>query len=214
LYKYSLIHPAPFVTRPRAFVVFSIKTEKRGKMSELLDRARSVLVIIDVQEKLFPAVCERERVLGKLELLIAAAGVFGIPVMLTEQYPSGLGPTLGEIRGLLPEVRPLEKIDFSCVSSPGFCERLSGFGRNQIVLAGIETHICVVQTALELDSRGERVFVAADASSSRRPIDHEFGLRRMDRAGITLMTAESVVYEWLRRAGTEEFKRLRARLKD
>lgn len=183
-------------------------------MSELLDRARSVLVVIDVQEKLFPAICERERVLGRLELLIAAAGVFEIPVVLTEQYPAGLGPTVGEIRDLLPEVRPLEKIDFSCVSSPGFCERLYELGRNQIVLAGIETHICVAQTALELDFQGERVFVAADATSSRRPIDHEVGLRRMGRAGITLTTAESVVYEWLRRAGTEEFKRLRTRLRD
>ena len=156
MYKYSLIHPAPFVTRPRAFVVFSIKTEKRGKMSELLDRARSVLVIIDVQEKLFPAVCERS---GCWEAGAADRGgrrvrdpghAHRAVSLRARSYPR-------EIRGLLPEVRPLEKIDFSCVSSPGFCERLSGFGRNQIVLAGIETHICVVQTALELDSRGEGV---------------------------------------------------------
>lgn len=183
-------------------------------MSELLDRGRSVLVVIDVQEKLFPAVFDHERVLRKIDLLIAAANTFEIPVVLTEQYPAGLGPTIGEIRDLLPGTRALEKTHFSCVSSPGFSEHIYGLGRNQIVLAGIETHVCVAQTALELDFQGESVFLAADATSSRRPMDFEIGLRRLGRSGITVTTAESVVYEWLRRAGTEEFRRLRTRLKE
>jgi len=180
---------------------------------ELLDRNRSVLVLIDIQERLFPHVHEHERVLARVELLLAAAGLMRIPLLLTEQYPKGLGSTVEEIRKILPDLQPFEKMDFSCVPARGFKERLDSIHRDQILLAGIETHVCVAQTALDLASQGESVYVVADATSSRRPLDAQVALDRLRQGGLTLVTAEAVVFEWLRRAGTEEFKALQPKLK-
>jgi nicotinamidase-related amidase len=182
-------------------------------MSKLLDRNRSVLVVIDVQERLYPSIYEHERMLSRIDLLLAAASVMQVPVVLTEQYPKGLGRTIEEIRKALPDLKPLEKMDFSCVPAAGFMETLSALHRDQIVLTGIEAHICVTQTALDLASRGENVFVCTDAVSSRRPLDVKFSLKRLSQNGLTLVTAESVVFEWLRRAGTDEFKALQPKLK-
>lgn len=181
--------------------------------AELLNRHRSALVIIDVQEKLFPHVHEPERLLARLDLLIAAARIMGIPLIITEQYPKGLGPTIEPVRRLIPDVRALTKMEFSCVPAPGFKEALASLGRDQIVLAGIEAHICVAQTALDLAGEGQRVFVAADATSSRRPVDAQIAWQRMGKGGVTLSTSEAVVFEWLRRAGTDEFKSLQSKVK-
>ena len=182
--------------------------------SELLDRTRSALVLVDFQERLFPHVHEHERVLARIDLLIHGAILMQVPVLVTEQYPRGLGRTIEAIRQLLPDVRPLEKTDFSCVSAAGFMEALSATGRDQVVLAGIEAHICVAQTALDLSARGENVFLVADATASRRPLDAQTAMLRMERSGLTVTTAESVVFEWLRRAGTDEFKALQPKLKE
>jgi nicotinamidase-related amidase len=181
--------------------------------AELLDRDRTVLVLIDVQERLFPTIHENQRMLERIDLLLSAAKLLGVPLLLTEQYPKGLGNTLEAVRRMLPEVQPLAKTGFSCVSAPGFKERLSSLRRDQILLAGIETHVCVAQTALELASGGENVFVAADATSSRRLSDAQIALRRLDRCGLAITTAEAAVFEWLRRAGTEEFKSLQPKIK-
>ncbi len=180
---------------------------------ELLDRNRSALVIIDVQEKLFPHVHDPQRLLARIDLLISAAKLLGVPLLVTEQYPKGLGSTIAEIRQALPEFNPLPKNDFSCVPAPGFKERLAALHRDQLVVAGIEAHICVAQTALDLASHGEKVIVVADGVSSRRPLDAEIALRRLEQSGLTLSTAEAVVFEWLRRAGTDEFKAIQPKLK-
>jgi nicotinamidase-related amidase len=180
---------------------------------ELLSRERSILVVIDVQERLFPSIHQRERMLARIDLLLFAAKLMGIPVLFTEQYPKGLGPTIEEVRRALPDFQPLTKVEFSCVPAPGFRERLSSLGRDQIVLAGIETHVCVAQTALDLASDGLAVFVAADATGSRRELDAKIAQRRLGRSGVVVTTAEAVVFEWLRRAGTEEFKALQPKLK-
>jgi nicotinamidase-related amidase len=179
----------------------------------MLDRKRSALVLIDFQERLFPNVYEHSRVLARIDLLLSASSLLEIPLLVTEQYPKGLGGTIEEIRKALPEMQPLTKMDFSCVAAPGFKERLSSLQRDQIVLTGIETHICVAQTALDLAAQGENVFVVADATSSRRPYDAQIALQRMAQNGLTIMTAESVVFEWLRCAGTDEFKALQPKLK-
>jgi nicotinamidase-related amidase len=180
---------------------------------ELLDRKRSALVIIDVQEKLFPSIHDHARLLTRIDLLISAAALMKVPLLVTEQYPKGLGKTIEELRRVIPVFQPLAKVDFSCVPAPGFKERLSSLQRDQVVLAGIETHVCVAQTALDLASAGENVFVAADATGSRRPLDAQVALQRLDRNGITITSAESIVFEWLRRAGTEEFKAIQPKLK-
>jgi nicotinamidase-related amidase len=180
---------------------------------DLLDRNRSVLVLIDFQEKLFPHVYEHLQVLARVDLLLFAAKLMKIPMLLTEQYPKGLGSTIEEIRKELPASQPLVKMNFSCFTEPGFKERLASFHRDQILLTGIETHICVAQTALDLAGKGENVFVIADATSSRRPLDAQTSLKRMEQGGVTVTTTEAVVFEWLRCAGTEEFKAIQPKLK-
>jgi nicotinamidase-related amidase len=180
---------------------------------DLLDRKRSALVLIDFQERLFPHVYDHTRLLSRIDLLLFAANLMGIPLLLTEQYPKGLGGTIEEIRRVLPEAQPLAKMDFSCVPAPGFKEQLASLHRDQVILTGIETHVCVAQTALDLAAHGQRVFVVADATSSRRPLDAQIALQRMDRSGLTITTAEAVVFEWLRCAGTEEFKAIQPKLK-
>ncbi|NLT65400.1 MAG: isochorismatase family protein [Acidobacteria bacterium] len=181
--------------------------------AELLDRDRSVVVVIDIQERLFPHVHEHERMLARVDMILSAATLMRIPVVLTEQYPRGLGSTIEEIRRSIPGIQPLTKMDFSCVPAPGFEEKLSSLNRDQVLLTGIETHVCVAQTALDLASTGRNVAVVADATSSRRPLDAQVALQRMDRSGLTVTTAEAVVFEWLRTAGTEEFKALQPKLK-
>ncbi len=182
--------------------------------TELLDRARSVLVVVDVQERLMPAIHEAPRLLRRIELLAKAARALGVPAILTEQYPQGLGPTVAAVKAALPDgVEPVVKIDFSCAGVPAFAARLAAAGREQLVLAGVEAHVCVAQTALEFVATGKRVFLVADATGSRRPEDRAVALRRIERAGVTVTTAEAVVFEWLRRAGTAEFKALQPLLK-
>jgi nicotinamidase-related amidase len=180
---------------------------------EVLDRNRSVLLLIDVQERLFPHVYEHQRMLTRVDLLLTAAKLMQVPLLLTEQYPKGLGNTIDEIRQAVPEVDPLVKMDFSCVPATGFKEKLSSLHRDQIVLAGIETHVCVAQTALDLASQGESVFIVADATASRRPLDAQTALQRLNQSGVAVITAEAVVFEWLRRAGTEEFRTIQPKLK-
>jgi nicotinamidase-related amidase len=181
--------------------------------SEMLEKDRSTLLVIDVQDRLFPHIHERQSMLVRIDLLISAAKLMNIPVLATEQYPKGLGKTIAEISRVIPDVQPLEKVDFSCLPAPGFKDRLASLQRRQVILTGIETHVCVTQTALDLIAHGEEVFVVADATGSRRALDAETALRRLDHAGAVIMTAESVVFEWLRRAGTDVFKALQPNLK-
>ncbi len=180
---------------------------------QLLEKDRSALLLVDVQERLFPHIHDCQNMLVRIELLLSAASLLNIPVIATEQYPRGLGKTIEEIRRTIPSLQPLEKIDFSCLSAPGFKDRLAALQRDQVIVIGIETHICVAQTALDLIDCGAGVYVVADATGSRRPLDAETALRRLARSGAVVTTAESVVFEWLRRAGTEAFKALQPKLK-
>jgi nicotinamidase-related amidase len=181
---------------------------------ELLSSRQSVLVAVDFQEKLLPHISGREQLLRKSSLLIRSAGILGIPVIFTEQYPKGLGATIPPVSGLVQEFKPVEKTCFSCVGEPEFVRRLESLGRSQVVVIGVETHVCVAQTAVELAGRGFSVFVAADACGSRRAPDAELGLRRMESAGVAITGAEAVVFEWVRKAGTGDFKRLQAIVKE
>src|SRR5512145_1709450 len=131
--------------------------------SELLDKNRSVLGLIDFQERLVPNVHDYQSMLARIDLLLFAAGLLHVPVLLTEQYPKGLGGTIELIRKAVPQVHPLEKMTFSCLAASDFKEWLVSFRRDQIILAGIETHICLAQTALDLAAQGANVFVVADA---------------------------------------------------
>jgi nicotinamidase-related amidase len=163
----------------------------------------SALLIIDVQEKLLPAIPDAPRLLLNLTFLLDAARIIGVPTLATEQYPKGLGPTHAAIAERLPADRPA-KVAFSCGGVPEIVAGLSG--RTAVLLAGIEAHVCVLQTALDLIGHGRRVFVAADAVASRDPFDREIALRRLERAGAVVTTAETAAFEWLGTAAAPGFK--------
>lgn len=170
---------------------------------ERLDRRLSQLLVIDVQEKLLPAIPDRERLVAECVLLVRGAAVWGVPAVMTEQYPRGLGPTIPTLRELVPSV--LEKMAMSaaeCLNWPAAADS----ERPQVVVAGIESHVCVLQTVVDLMAGGYQVFVAVDAVASRFARDGEVALERMARAGATLTTAEAVLFEWAEAAGSAEFK--------
>ncbi len=174
---------------------------------ELLDREASILLVVDMQEKLLPFIPEAEGLIRRCRKLINAAKLFSVPVCSTEQYPKGLGyttPELKELLGPLPE-----KQRFSCAET--LRERMREYresGRDQFVLCGIESHVCVLQTAFDLMSAGFRVYVVADSVASRGKIDYEIALRRMSDAGATLVTHESVMFEWCVSSGDPNFKQI------
>ena len=180
-----------------------------------LDPDHSAVVVIDLQEKLLPAIEARERILERTRLLLRAADVLELPVVLTSQYASGLGPVVAPIRELT-SAEPADKTSFGCFDSPEFCRALDlgASGRTTLVVAGIETHICVAQTVLAALERGLDVHIMADATGSRSPDDRAIGLRRMERAGAVVSSVEMAVYECLRASDTKAFKALLPHLKE
>ncbi len=162
------------------------------------------LLVIDVQEKLVPKIHHADALVRNLAFLIDGAKLLGLPVQATEQYPKGLGPTLPELAAKLPE-RP-DKVAFSCCAIPSVIENLHRGARPKVVLAGIETHVCVLQTALDLLAHDFRVYVPVDAVGSRSPLDHDMALRRLEREGAVLTTAETCIFEWTGGADHPQFK--------
>jgi len=177
----------------------------------LLERAQSTLLLIDVQEKLTPLVMQSSAVIERCRWLMELAGELSVPQLISEQYPKGLGATITVLQSLVPEDAIIEKIQFSSWAEKGMQERLQFINNKQIILMGIETHVCVLQTAIDLLNAGFEVFVVVDAVSSRYEIDHKYGLKRMKQEGVQLVTAEMVFFEWLKQAGTPEFKVLSKR---
>jgi nicotinamidase-related amidase len=171
----------------------------------LLDSKRSALLVIDVQEKLLPAVHDHAAIAAGVAWLVRVAQRLDVPVAATEQYPRGLGALVPSVRELLPEGSIGTKNHFSCVAA-GCLPGLPGADRAQVVLVGIEAHVCVLQTALELAEEGRGVYVVADAVGSRRPCDRDVALARMRDEGVRIVTREMVVFEWLKEAGTPLFK--------
>jgi len=172
-----------------------------------LDPRRAVVVVIDLQQKLLPAIAERERILGNSLLLIRLAEVLGLPLLITTQYRKGLGEVVPEVTRAAPAVAPLDKVAFGCFGSAEFEERVAALpGRDQLVVAGVESHICVAQTVLGALARGYAVHVAADAVGSRTAENREIGLRRMEKAGAVISSAEMAIYELLGRSDAAAFK--------
>ena len=173
-------------------------------------RAQSVcLLMVDIQEKLLSVIAQKEAVLKNSIRLLSAARELSVPLIVTEQYPSGIGPTVPELAELLPEgTEPLSKMAFSCRGASGFDEAVGETGREMMVIFGLETHICVLTTAMDLLARGMKVVVAADACGSRTPESHELALSAARSCGALVVPAETVVYQMLGVAGTPEFKAL------
>jgi nicotinamidase-related amidase len=176
---------------------------------ELLRRDRTVLAVIDMQERLLNAFApdRRDDVVRSTLIALDAATILGVPVIVSEQYPKGLGPTIPEIRDRLGDrFTPVEKLVFSCGRSPEFRAALDTTGRKDVLLTGVESHVCVLQTAVDLIEDGYGVYVAADAVRSRRDLDWQRALSLLERAGAVVGTTEMFVFQLLERAGTDEFK--------
>jgi nicotinamidase-related amidase len=173
------------------------------------------LIVVDMQEKLLPPIWEKERLVRNVQLLIRLAGILKIPALVTTQYAKGLGNTVPEIGSMLPDAPPLDKMTFSCFGSDVFCsllKRLPG-QRTTVLLCGMETHICVMQTALGALREGYLVHVASDAVSSRAELNWKIGLDRMRSAGAILSSTEMMIYELLRSSGAPAFRELLPYLK-
>jgi nicotinamidase-related amidase len=177
--------------------------------ASLCDPIQCQLLIIDIQERLAAAMVPetRDAVLKNTSLLLQGASLLRVPVVRTEQYPQGLGPTEKVLLEHSPEqAKGFEKTSFSCCGTEGFCETGLDPERKQVVVAGMETHVCVLQTAIELQQRGLQVFVVADAVCSRSDANRSNALERMSKQGIVITNTESVLFEWLRDAGHEHFR--------
>ena len=174
-------------------------------MSGKLDPQRTALVVVDVQEGFRKAIPEFDRIAKATATLIEGASIIGVPIVATEQYPKGLGETVPEVAEHLPEgIEPLEKVCFAASDAEGF----DLGGRDQVLVCGIETHVCVNQTVLDLLDSGVEVQVAQDAVGSRFDQNKRVGLHKMERAGAVTTTVETALFELLGKAGTDEFKRV------
>jgi nicotinamidase-related amidase len=174
----------------------------------LLRRDQAVLVLVDVQERLHAEMAGRDDVASKLVKLAEAARVLSLPVIVTEHAVKSFGPTIEPVRTALASYAPLHKMVFSCFGSEEFRARLESLGRRQVVVAGYETHVCVCQTALDAREAGYQVHLVRDASSSRTAADGAVGVEKMAGAGILPASTETVIFELLQRAGTDEFRAL------
>lgn len=172
------------------------------------------LVVVDIQEKLLPPIFEKERLLRNSQLLIRLANILSLPVIATTQYAKGLGQIVPEIASLLPQSDSLDKLEFGCFGNGEFCSRVARLsGRNTLLLCGMETHICVLQTAMGALNQGHIVHVAADAVSSRAELNWKLGLEQMRDAGAVISSTEMMIYELLGKSGSPEFKEMLKYLK-
>jgi isochorismate hydrolase len=177
----------------------------------LADPRYSQLIVIDVQTRLAQVMSDRKSLLKNCETLLTAANILSIPVTITEQYPNGLGNTEPSLAKAFPaDANPVEKTCFSCCNAADFTATLSNSGKQQLILCGIESHVCVLQTAMDLLEKKYQVFVVADAVDSRSKGNKKIALDRMQQAGAIITTAESVLFEWLKDAKHEQFKTVSA----
>ncbi len=172
----------------------------------MLKKEDTVLLVVDVQGKLAQLMYEKDKLFTNLQNLIKGIKILDIPIIWMEQYPKGLGPTIPEVADLLPDMEPIDKISFSCCGESRFMTRLNALNRNQVLICGIETHVCIHQTTIDLVKLGYEVQVVADAVSSRTLENKTIGLSKMASAGAMVTSVEMLLFELLRVAGTEEFK--------
>lgn len=189
---------------------------QRVSKNDLCDASVGQLVIIDIQQRLAGAMAEepRLRVIRNAGILIQAAALLDIPLLVTEQYPKGLGATEEGVAWHFPKnLSVMEKTCFACSGSDAFRDTLNANERHQVILTGMETHVCVLQTAMELNRSGYTVFVVEDGVCARRELHHHNALGRMRDAGVIVTNTESVLFEWLRDAGHKHFKQVSALIK-
>ena len=173
-----------------------------------LDKEKALLVVVDIQERLAVAMKKRKKVEANTSILIKAAEIMDIPVIVTEQYPKGLGHTTDHVKEALSKPEPIEKITFSCCGEDSFTKAVKDSGKTHVILCGMETHVCVWQTCLGLLDSGYIVHLASDATSSRSKDNYLAGVGLMRDAGAVISSTETICFQLLVRAGTEEFKKV------
>jgi len=183
-----------------------------SRSPELMAPQDTILLVVDVQQKLMPLIPGGTRIVWNLRRLLDGAEATGLRVLATEQYPQGLGPTVPELAGRLGTIP--SKMTFSCGGCEPFVSQLEALAVSKVMVAGIECHVCVQQTVLDLLAAGYRVYVPVDAVGSRYAIDYETGLRRMETSGATLTTTESALFEWCQESGTPTFKKISALVRE
>jgi nicotinamidase-related amidase len=169
---------------------------------------KSLLLVVDIQDKLVSAVEHPEQLLANCRWLLEIASHLKIPVLATEQYPQGIGHTAAGLRDLIPAEAVLEKTHFSCMSEPDCSAAINARNLDQVVIIGIEAHVCVLQSALQLRQQARDVYVVADCISSRNPQDKALAVERMRQAGIHIVSREMVAFEWMSKAGTDSFRHI------
>jgi len=179
----------------------------------LLDKNNCVLVIVDIQERLATVMKQKDSVVNNCLHLIELSKMSGIPVVVTEQYPKGLGRTVEEISKALPTYHPIEKITFSCCEEPTFLHEIKQLNKKTIILTGMETHVCVLQTCVGLLGKGFHIHLVKDAVCSRAKENWKTGIEFMHDAGAVITCTETVLFQLLKVAGTEEFKAISKRIK-
>jgi nicotinamidase-related amidase len=167
---------------------------------------RTAALIIDIQERLFPFIFENENLTKNVSKLIGGLKIIGIPIFVTEQYTKGLGPTIEPVATTLGNLPRIEKMSFSCCDESRVMEGIAVSGRENIIIAGIESHVCILQTVIDLIRNGYHPVVVEDCVSSRNVNDKQMAIARMRREGAVITTVESILFELLRYSGTEQFK--------
>ncbi|MEI7897172.1 MAG: hydrolase [bacterium] len=171
-----------------------------------IQKEKAVLVVIDIQERLFPAIHGHELLATKVPVLIEGMKVLGVPVIATEQYVKGLGPTIPEIAAKIEGIERFEKSSFSCCDDPRFMMELASSGKDYVIVTGIESHVCVLQTVIDLKQNGYHPVVVEDCISSRNLNDKLMAVERMRHEGVVVTTCEAILFELLRYSGGETFK--------
>jgi nicotinamidase-related amidase len=173
-----------------------------------IEKPDTALVVIDIQERLFPHIDEHVQLLKNCSILISGIQSLQMPILVSEQYSKGLGTTIEPVRDILNNYNPVEKMSFSCCGEPSLMKSLTDLNRKNVILCGIEAHVCVLQTALDLYDQGFQPVLIADCVGSRKRSDRNYAIDRMRDTGIIISTYESILFELCREAGTEQFKKI------
>ncbi len=171
-----------------------------------ITKDKSVLLVVDIQERLFPFIYENDKLVKNVPILIEGMKAIGVPVLVTEQYVKGLGTTISSVASVLGDIHRTEKMAFSCCDEPRFMEPLALLGRDHVIITGIEAHVCILQTVLDLKANGYQPVVVEDCVSSRKLSDKQTAIARMRHEGAIITSYESILFELLRYSGTDAFR--------
>lgn len=199
--------------RPLHNVIYSKLSYADCKINDLddtmlLSADDSILLIVDAQEKILPAIHQRDDVTSRMRWLAEIALQLHVPVVITEQYPKGLGYTVSSLQDIIESARVVEKTHFSAMREDNFRDVMSDYQRKQVVIMGMETHVCVLQTALDMQQQGYDVFLPSDTVGSRRVNDKTTAIDRMRQVGVDIITSEMAAFEWLEKSGTDTFRHI------